>query len=591
MAISPDDIRRAITAALRPERFFLANLDLEWRPSTIEDIAWELFRGQLLDTAQSRERRRFEAWSLFLPDADEPLLSVKLDDVRQEIHVVRAIYSYAWEGYHAGDNVYLSREVRKWLREIVATLPLELFSDDRTLEEALGQAIAHAVYGLSRLPLTSVEAPLPAFSLGQLGYFPHVAEDRAAPMRSPAAVVDGALIAGHPWPSRARLLETILRAALPCDIGDLADRFAARWQALGETGARLAALVRTLFDDVALSPYTDFVAKTLAFLRAWEERGCWTTDTHADVLAGLLRQIARHLTAYDLVTFHHRGANYPDALLLDEVLRAYLEIAERRPDLFRDSTDSRLRRRALRQSVLMRCLIEGLPVPDLPTSTGENRRVLPPEFPRVPEEQITDPSKRRRKLFDGDPLLPRLSAIARELLNESLHDLARPTEARELGMALFLDRPLADDPTLLLTYEAFSRSVAEQRLRYLCHDLKLLDAETMAAACLALESPGVPLVASHPRRPGAVSLADAFRVADDFLMLRTTRRSLAEFLARPETAVLLARPEFAFLKEGRPALIVGGMDAKTLRFHDEDYRLRGEWKGDGDHGSKPGSQG
>ena len=48
----------------------------------------------------------------------------------------------------------------------------------------------------------------------------------------------------------------------------------------------------------------------------------------------LLRQLGRHLTAYDLVTFHHRGANYPDALLLDDLLRRYLLRIERTPELF-----------------------------------------------------------------------------------------------------------------------------------------------------------------------------------------------------------------------------------------------------------------
>ena len=57
-----------------------------------------------------------------------------------------------------------------------------------------------------------------------------------------------------------------------------------------------------------------------------------------DFLGWLLRQLGRHLTAYDLVVFHHRGANYPDALVLDAVLKAYLIRIERRPELFLDDT-------------------------------------------------------------------------------------------------------------------------------------------------------------------------------------------------------------------------------------------------------------
>ena len=59
-----------------------------------------------------------------------------------------------------------------------------------------------------------------------------------------------------------------------------------------------------------------------------------------DFLGWLLRQIGRHLTAYDLVTFHHRGANYPDALVLDAVLKAYLARIEREPELFLDGGDA-----------------------------------------------------------------------------------------------------------------------------------------------------------------------------------------------------------------------------------------------------------
>src|SRR5436189_333689 len=94
------------------------------------------------------------------------------------------------------------------------------------------------------------------------------------------------------------------------------------------------ALCRTLFNEIALSPYTDFIAKMLTFLGALASRGHLPVTAHADFLGYLLRQTVRHLTAYDLITFHHRGANYPDALLLDTVLKAYLTMIEERPELF-----------------------------------------------------------------------------------------------------------------------------------------------------------------------------------------------------------------------------------------------------------------
>jgi hypothetical protein len=219
-----------------------------------------------------------------------------------------------------------------------------------------------------------------------------------------------------------------------------------------------------------------------------------------------------------------------------------LHIGERRPALFQ-GVGQRLRRQAVRQAVLLRCWYEGHPVPDHPTSPGENSRVLPPSFPRVPDEQIADPSRRRRKLYDGDPLLPRLGDFGSALLRESLHDLDEPAELQELGVALFLDRPLGlfkrpgePDSTPLLSYEAFSRSIAERRLAFLAE--KFTDLATAAdwqrwreTLHSGLPIQGLPVQPSPiPPRPGVASLADALRVADDFLLLRTTRRSAREFL-------------------------------------------------------------
>src|SRR5262249_34217294 len=156
-----------------------------------------------------------------------------------------------------------------------------------------------------------------------------------------------------------------------------------------------------------------------------EEHGDLAAAQHADWLSSLLRRIGRHLSAFDLVTFHHRGANYPDALLLDALIKAYLALAERRPELFlsseNDTTDEarvkRLRRRGLRQGWLLRQQYVGHPVPDLPTSPGENARVLPPEFPHISEEQILNPLKRTRALFAEAlpaPLTPTGDRILRE---------------------------------------------------------------------------------------------------------------------------------------------------------------------------------
>src|SRR5207248_8939878 len=172
-------------------------------------------------------RRRFEAWSIYRTDRGravvEPLLSVKLDASVGLIHVTRAIYCYAWEGYHAGDNVYLSRETQKWVRELVGTIHLDHFRDIEELRDELICRLFQAVVGVSRLPLTSVEAPLPEFSLGQLAYFYRPSLDGAEagmPLQSFQDLTERALHAGQSWLEQAKLVETLLHAVPLAEMGE-----------------------------------------------------------------------------------------------------------------------------------------------------------------------------------------------------------------------------------------------------------------------------------------------------------------------------------------------------------------------------------
>jgi hypothetical protein len=249
-----------------------------------------------------------------------------------------------------------------------------------------------------------------------------------------------------------------------------------------------------------------------------------------DCLSFMLRHLVRHLTAFDLDRFHNRGANYPDALALDAWLKAFLAIAEQHPTLLVD--DATLRRRAYRQGWMMRKLLEGLPVPDQPTSPGENLRVLPEGFPRLPDEQLADPGSRTRRLFENQPAEDLLSRPMRTLLESILKDLDTPHELRELGMATFLDRPLGVlkqpgevDRTPLVSYEACSLSTARQRLDcfrswgLISHGNWTKwtgDLERLAVGGLSvMELPG-------RERPGVVALEDAQAASPDFLILRGT---------------------------------------------------------------------
>jgi hypothetical protein len=591
--LTADTIREVVADALLPVHFFAGpSLGLEWEHLPAEDLPWEVFQGRLLERSHTRQRRTFEAWNVHTLEGGtrsaEPLLAVKLDLAAGELHVTRGLLCHVWEGYHAGDNVYLSRETTRWVRELVGTVALANLRDAGELRDAVTGRLFQAVVGTSRLPLTSVEAPIPAFALGQLAYFYRSEPFRAGgPMRSWRDLSAHGLNAELSWTEKAKLLEALLRAVPAQEVGEAATCFVERWRDLGHTAEELPKLLRTAFNDVSLSPWTDFAEKALAFVRRLVEGGHLTVAARVDFLASLLRQTGRHLTAYDLVTFHHRGANYPDALLLDLVLKEYLHLIELTPALFAVEAGDRgrLRRRALRQGWLLRRHYEGHLVPDAPTSPGENARVLPPPHRRVPEEQILQVIKRTRRLYDGDPLPAHLREQARRVLRQSAADLHHADELRELGMAVFIDRPLGvfkapaePDQTPLLSYEAFSRAIADRRITDLARDdsfgLSTEEVETLRQALKALAVSGLPVTAVGRETRPVVSLTDALKVSDDFILLRTLPRGVREFLQQYDLNLDYLTPE-------QRVLLVRGMpqpgEGPLLAIYDAQLRKRMEF--------------
>jgi hypothetical protein len=499
---------------------------------------------------------------------------LKLDFARRHVHVVRAILCYGWEGYDAGGNVILSRETTRWVRELVGTVFLDDFESGSDFHDEIICQLFQAVVGSSRLPLTSLEAPLPAYTLGQMAYFFRSSgQDKVDPLRSSEDLIRLSLNQELARREKVKLFETVLRATSREQLSEAANLFVARWTQTGQETGQLAALFRELFEEVSLSPYTDFVDKTLHFIECLEQQGFWTTEDRIDFLSWLLRHLGRHLTAYDLVTFHHRGANYPDALLLDAVLKSYLRLIDARPDLFVPADEDinqrpkQIRRRALRQGWLLRRWYEGHPVPEAPTSPGENARVLPTSYPRVPEEEILQPDKRRKKLFENDDLGRHWHDHAETVLTQSLRDLAHPEELKELGLALFLDRPLHGfknpgelDQTPLLSYEAFSRSVTKRRLRFLAEKSNMLTQEDLTTLDENLHdlriqgfslSPG-----GEPGRPGAVSISDARKASEDFIILRTTKKSAEEFVSYFRFEVLDTQLLSLPWAAGQPILVI-----------------------------------
>ncbi len=555
-----------------------------------EDLPWEVFRGHLLDPAHARSRARFASWHVYLDDAERapaPLISLKFQVEPARLFVTRQILTHAFEAYEDAPGVILTRPVQKWVAELIGTLELEGLRGD--LNEELSSYVLLSVIGTSRLPITSLESPLPAFSLGQLAYLPRLAESDHSGT-DPLAYLRAALDGTRPLLHRAKALETALRATTADDVPAISHVLAA--------SADRSALFRAVFNGAALSPYTGFVERFVAVV---VESAATAPGVAIDTLGYMLRHLCRHLTAFDLTLFHNFGANYPDTLFLDALLTAYLRLLEEHPELFLadDSADSaplarqkRLRRRALRHAALARRQYEGHRVPDAPTSMGENTRVLPALYARVPEEQILETSKRQRRLFADRPWSNLLRDMARRVLAESIADLSHAAELRELGMAHFLDRPLGVgklpgevDRTPLLSYEAFSRTIVKQRLAQLKAERWLTadERQRCLAALDRLPREGVPVASVSPStRPGVVSVSDAQKVTADFTLLRTTRGSLHHVLSaydwRPLARIASATAEW--LASPAPIILIAdtspGTSAAppTLRFHDRHGRLR-----------------
>jgi hypothetical protein len=336
------------------------------------------------------------------------------------------------------------------------------------------------------------------------------------------------------------VLEALLRTASPQDAAALCQRFLARWRANGWTPGELAATWRGLFHRLALSPPGVLLENVALWLGGLSQDPA-VRETAVDTAGFMLRHLVRHLTAFDLEMFHNRGADYPDLLLLDGLLKLVFGWTATYPHLFQrcpgEPAAQRLRRRALRQAWLVRQQYEGLRVPDRPTSPGDNLRVLPAPWARLPEEQLFQPARRTKRLFADEPLEQVAGAAARAMLQQAVADLEHPAELRELGRATFLDRPLgalkppgAVDRTPLFSYEAYSRRVVEQRLAQI-RSWDWLDARLRGAPRAAESLPGAPARDyGQAPRPGVPSLEDALQVSADFVFLRSTRQSLDDFL-------------------------------------------------------------
>jgi hypothetical protein len=141
---------------------------------------------------------------------------------------------------------------------------------------------------------------------------------------------------------------------------------------------------------------------------------------------------------------------------------------------------------------------------------------------------------------------------------------------------------------LLLSHQTFSRWIARQRLRELADLCGLMDSPKRMALEQQLQDlpiEGVPVgVPVRRGRRGSVTLTDAFRVADDFVVLRTTSRSVRDFLGLFDFTPLAERFKLDYLTEGRRVLILPAPTAGGLRIFDDQLHCRLELQFDPEEG-------
>src|SRR5262249_26917008 len=203
--------------------------------------------------------------------------------------------------------------------------------------------------------------------------------------------------------------------------------------------------------------------------------------------------------------------------------------------------------------------------------------------------------QRRRRLYQNAPLThffvdsdprDRIDAPLRlAILRQSLLDMRDPAERLELGIGLFIDRPLGygkavgePDYTPLLAHEAFSISIARKRvmeLAVIARELALdVPADLFDSVDHALQTMpvrGLPAARlAEPGRPTA-ALADVRRVADDFVIIRTMPGGLREMLGYFDFGTLLQR-----VGPLRVVAMVQSPRGPVLGLFDDDYQLRME---------------
>ncbi len=320
-----DFVTAALDSALAPGRFFVAGASLAWRHDPAERLRWEIFRGHLLGGGQTRAEAEFDTHSVlfYVPGEERPqhAISLRTSAAEGRVYVTRELWIQGEETYEPAPNVIDTRPALVLERELVGTIDLSRFADADSLAAELERYVLLALTGTSRLPITSVESPLPAFSFGRWGYLPGGRTPPASPIDEPSRWIERGVAAADAEPGGAGPGA----GAGPAGGPPRSDRGACPLLARTERTARVRRCGYRendprLFNQISLTPYTGLVDNLLALGERLVELGAVEEPAWVDLIGFMLRQLTRHLAAFDLVTFHNQGANYPDALLIESLI-------------------------------------------------------------------------------------------------------------------------------------------------------------------------------------------------------------------------------------------------------------------------------
>ena len=132
-----------------------------------------------------------------------------------------------------------------------------------------------------------------------------------------------------------------------------------QWTARHQSLVDVQHVVYSLFHRLSLSPYTGFVGQLDLSAADMVRADMLGAAAVIDVISYCVAPSGAPLDGVRSERFHHLGANYPDALLLDAMFGEYIGLAARRPDLFLDETGAdhsgggRIRRRGAATSVAL----------------------------------------------------------------------------------------------------------------------------------------------------------------------------------------------------------------------------------------------